>query len=115
MSYTNSSVNNNLTYITGCLAHLFQKQSKTLFEPTYLVYPDYPNYMPLTWMATPRRKTKEDQPRQRRISINSSLQRSSWIARGIEIQSSGIRMKSLLIIPLPQPLLAITVPDLMNI
>jgi hypothetical protein len=63
--WTDSSVNNNLTHIIGCLIHLFQKQSKTLFKPTYLVYPGYPNYMTLTRMATPRRKTTEDQPRQR--------------------------------------------------
>jgi hypothetical protein len=87
--WANSSVNKNLTYIIGCLIHLFKKQSKTLFKRTYLVYPGYPNYMSLTRMATPRRKAKEDKPRQRRISINSSLQRSSWIARGIKIQSSG--------------------------
>jgi hypothetical protein len=33
--------------------------------------------MSLTRMITPRIKAKEDQPRQRKISINSSLQRSS--------------------------------------
>jgi hypothetical protein len=33
--------------------------------------------MSLTRMETPRRKAKGDQPRQRRISINSRLQRSS--------------------------------------
>ena len=89
MSYTNPSVNNNITYITGCLVHLFQKQNTTLFKPTYLVYPDYPNYMSLTRMTTPRIKAKEDQPSQRRISINSSIQRSSWIARRIKVQSLG--------------------------
>jgi hypothetical protein len=89
MSSTNLSVNNDLTYIIGCLIHLFKKQSKTLSKPTHLVYPGYPNFMSLTWMATPRRKAKEDQPRQRRISINSSLQRSSWIISGIKIHSSG--------------------------
>jgi hypothetical protein len=47
MSYTNSPVNNNITYTTGCLVHLSQKQSKTLFKPTYLMYPGYPNYMSL--------------------------------------------------------------------
>jgi hypothetical protein len=62
--WTNSFVNNNLTYIIGCLTHLFKKkQSKTLLRPTYPVYPSYPNYMSLTWMATPRRNVKEDQPR----------------------------------------------------
>jgi hypothetical protein len=107
--WTNSSVNNNLTYIIGCLIHLFKKQSKTLFKPTHLVYPGYPNYMSLTRMATPRRKAKEDQPRQRRITINSSLQRSSWIVSGIKIHSSRWSL-SLLYSSLPQPILAITVP-----
>jgi hypothetical protein len=81
MSYTNLSVNNNITYITGCLVHLFEKENATLFKPIYLVYPDYPNYMSLTRMSTSRRKTKEDQPRQGRKSINSSLQGSSGITR----------------------------------
>jgi hypothetical protein len=71
MSHTNLSINNNITYIRGCLVHLFQKKNTTLFKPTYLVYPGYPNYMSLTRMATPRRKTKEDQPRQRRISTQA--------------------------------------------
>jgi hypothetical protein len=109
--WTNSSVNNNLTHIIGCLIHLFQKQSKTLFKPTYLVYPGYPNYMSLTRMATPRRKTKEDQPRQRRIRINSSLQRSSWITSRIKIHSSRWSL-SLLYSSLPRPILAIIVPHL---
>jgi hypothetical protein len=65
MTYTNSSVNNNITYTTGRLVHLFQKQNTTLFKPAYLVYLGYPNYMSLTRMATPRRKAKEDQPPQR--------------------------------------------------
>jgi hypothetical protein len=59
MYYTNSCVNNNITYTIAYLVHLFQKQSKTLFKLTYLVYPDYPNYMSLTRMATPRRKAKK--------------------------------------------------------
>jgi hypothetical protein len=66
MSYTTSSVNNNITYITGCLVHLFRKQNTTLFKRTYPVYPGYPNYMSLTRMATPRRNVKEDQPRQKK-------------------------------------------------
>jgi hypothetical protein len=86
MYYTHSSVNNNITYTIACLVHLFQKQSKTLFKLTYLVYPGYPNYMSLTRISTPRSKAKEDQPRPGRISINSSLQRSSWTAKGIKIR-----------------------------
>jgi hypothetical protein len=62
--WTNSSVNNNLTYIIGCLTHLFKKQSKTLFKPTYLVYPGYPNYMSLIRIKTSRTKIEDDRPHQ---------------------------------------------------
>jgi hypothetical protein len=113
MSYTNSSVNTNITYITCCLVHLFQKQNTTLTKPTYLVYPVYPNYMSLTRMATPRRKAKEDQPCQRRISINSSLQRSNWIARWIKIHNLGWS-PSLLYSFLPKPICALKTSSILN-
>jgi hypothetical protein len=42
------------------------------------MYPSYPSYshMSSTRMATPGLRAKEDQPRQGRISTNSSLQRA---------------------------------------
>jgi hypothetical protein len=88
MSYTNpSDIRKQQHNLRHRLPSPFvpKKQSKTLFKLTYLVYPRYPNYMSLTRMATPRRKAKEDQPRQRRVSINSSIQVSCWIFKGIKI------------------------------
>jgi hypothetical protein len=116
ISWTNSSVNNNLTYILGCLIQISQKQSKTLFKPTYLVYPGYPNYISvaicpqLGWQLQEEMSKKTNHVK-KRISINSSLQRSSWIVSGIKIHNSGWSL-SLLYSSLPQPILAITVPHL---
>jgi hypothetical protein len=69
--------------------------------------------MSLTWMATPRRNVEEDQPRQKKDK--HQLKSSKIKLNRQRNQDPQFWMKSFLIIPLPQPLLAITVPDLMNI